>query len=165
MSDNVNPYESPQSDLNARSPVAGGAGITENMVRYLKEASPWIRFIGIIGFIGCGFILLAGLVFLILSLVASNAIGDAFGGIPTAAMALLYLALGLLTFIPTRFLYKFGSRLRNYVQSGVESELEGAFKSNRSFWKFCGVMTIVYLAAIPVLTIVFVIIGVSSRFL
>jgi hypothetical protein len=135
------------------------------MITYLKEASPWIRFIGIMGFIGSGFTLLAGVIFLIISLVAANAIGDVFGGVPVAAMALLYLVAGLIMLIPVRFLYKFGSKTRNYVQTGVESELEGALKNNRSFWKFCGIMTIVYLAAIPVLIVILVIVGISSRFL
>jgi hypothetical protein len=159
MSDN--PYESPQSDLNARSPIAGG--ITENTVKYLKGASPWTRFLGIMGFIGSGFMLLLGIIFLIAGLAAPGSFNNRFTSIPVTAAALLYIVMGLLTFIPARFLYRFGSKLRDYVQTSMESELEKAFKNNLSFWKFCGIMTIVYLAAVPVLLIVLVIIGVSSR--
>ncbi|MDR0389047.1 MAG: hypothetical protein LBH73_03180 [Spirochaetaceae bacterium] len=165
MSDNVNPYESPQSDLNARSPLTGGAGITENMVKYLKETSPWVRFVGIIGFIISGLCFLGGAVLLIPGFVAANAFGSTFGKIPVLAMALLYLIAGLLCLIPARFLYRFGSKARNYVQTGMESELEGALKSNRSYWKFCGIMILACIISTPVLTIVLLIVGISSRFI
>jgi hypothetical protein len=162
MSDNANPYESPQSDLGARSPVGGGAGITENMVTYLKESSPWIRFLGILGFIVSGIAFLAGIIVSILG--ASNFMETAFGDFPASAAGLLYIVVALVVFIPVRFLYRFGSKLRNYIQTGLESELEGAFKNSRSFWKFCGIITIIYLAALPVVTVAVAIIGVSYRF-
>ncbi|MDR1211605.1 MAG: hypothetical protein LBK40_05170 [Spirochaetaceae bacterium] len=169
MSDNANPYESPRSNLNAPSPVTGSGGITETMVKYLKDASPWIRFLAIMGFIGSGFLFLAGIIFLILSVTVPTVIrgsftaGGTFGNAPPVAIALFYMIVALLMVIPSRFLYGFGSQIRNYVQSGAEGELERALKSNRSFWKFCGVMTIVYLAAIPVLTIVLAGIAIGSR--
>jgi hypothetical protein len=139
------------------------------MVKYLKEASPWIRFLAIMGFIGSGFVFLAGVVFLILGIAVPAAvrgtfnIGRAFRGASPVAIALFYMIVGLLMLIPARFLYRSGSQIRNYVQSGAESELEGALKYNRSFWKFCGVMTIVYLTALPVLSIVLVGIVIGSR--
>jgi hypothetical protein len=142
--------------------VQGGIGvITENMLRYLKEASPWIRFLSILGYIINGLVLLGGVSMSILSFFNYGS-RSFFAGIPAVAGGLIYLVFGILSFIPNRFLYKFGSKTRNYVQTNVGSELETALQYNKSFWKFLGIITIVYLAFLPVLGIVFFIVAVST---
>jgi hypothetical protein len=135
------------------------------MLRYLKEASPWIRFLAILGHIISGLSLLGGAVLLIVSFFVPGTAGNFFAGAPAAAGALVYLVVGILGVIPARFLYKFGSRIRSYVQTNVDSELEEAFKNNKSFWKFAGIMAIVYLAVLPVLGIVFFIVAAGAGLL
>jgi hypothetical protein len=164
MPDTPNPYESPQSDLNARAPVSSAGTLTEPMLRYLKEASPWIRFCGILGYICCGLALIGGAIAFIVGLV-TTAQAENFGGMPLAALSLIYLIIGIVMLIPVRFLHKFGTKIRNYVQTSVESELEAAFKNNKSYWKFTGILIIIYLAAAPVLAITAAIIGISASLL
>jgi hypothetical protein len=119
------------------------------MLRYLREASPWLRFIGILGFIGSGLMALGGLVFTALVVLVSN-LAEEFGGILAGSfMGVLYIVLGLLAFFPAKFCYGFGSKIHHYSLSNSDRDLEEAFKNNKSLWKFCGVLAIVYLAIIP----------------
>jgi hypothetical protein len=119
------------------------------MVRYLREASPWLRFIGILGFIGCGVLALGGIVFTALVILVSDLAGE-FGGVLWGSfIGVLYLVLGLLSFFPAKFSYAFGSKIHHYTLSSADKDLEDAFKNNRSLWKFFGILAIVYLAIIP----------------
>ncbi|MDR0452348.1 MAG: hypothetical protein LBH15_04840, partial [Treponema sp.] len=52
--------------------------------------------------------------------------------------------------LPARFVYSFGARLRNFFLSNAERDIELAFKYNKAFWKFCGIMMIIALALIPI---------------
>jgi hypothetical protein len=119
------------------------------MIRYLREASPWLRFLGILGFIACGLMALGGLVFTILVVLVSDLAGEMGGVLAGSFMGILYIALGLLSFFPAKFSYGFGSKIRRYTLSNSDKDLEDAFKDNRSLWKFAGILAIVYLAIIP----------------
>ncbi|MDR1637103.1 MAG: hypothetical protein LBR93_07175 [Treponema sp.] len=149
MSDTTNPWRSPGTEVSATQDGSGVGVLTGIMVRYLREASPWLRFIGILGFIGSGLIALGGLVFTFLAVLISDLAGE-FGGILGASfMGVLNIVLGLLSFFPAKFCYGFGSKIRHYTLSNSEKDLEEAFKNNRSLWKFLGILAIVYLAIIP----------------
>ncbi|MDR1972658.1 MAG: hypothetical protein LBQ46_12150 [Treponema sp.] len=161
MSDN--PWQSPETQAAAEEAAPQGI-LTALMIRYLKEASPWLRFIGVLGYIGAIFLVGSGLIMTI----ALLATGGADAGIGLAAvstfMGLIYVVLGALAFFPARFTHGFGLKIRNYLASGAEKDLEDAFKSNKSLWKFSGIMAIVYLAFIPIGIGVAVIAAVSSIF-
>jgi hypothetical protein len=166
MSDFANPYQSPESaSVPEKTPGARGM-LTDLMLRYLKEASPWLRFLGIMGFIGCG-LSVGGCLIIALVVGFSSAVASAFsegflgGAFPGWIFSVLYAVLGLIAgvvgFFPSRFLYSFGSGIRNYFVSGREQDLETALRNNKSFWKFCGIACIIYLAFIPVTTVIVII--------
>jgi hypothetical protein len=173
MSDQVsdNPYQSPQSPVN---PAADSSGrLTETMLFYLKGASPWLRFIGIVGFISCGLIVLGGIVFLAL-IPAMGALwtempeieeyADIFGALFGVFTGVYLFLIAVLGFFPSLFIYNFGARIRSYLRSGADQELETAFKNNKSLWKFAGILTIISLAFIPLMVIAGIIIGIASVF-
>ena len=66
----------------------------------------------------------------------------------------------VLIFIPSLFIYRFGERIRSFLRTGIEQELELAFKNNKSLWKFLGIYCIIALASIPVMIIGGIIIAV-----
>jgi hypothetical protein len=146
MSDIANPWRSPES---AGVPEAGGGPVmTGAMLRYLREAAPWLRFIGILGFIGCAVMVAGGLVAAVVMFAVAG-LADEFGGFPMGFVGLLYVALGAVTYFPARFTYYFGAKLRNYQLSNSVQDLEEAFKHNKSLWKFTGILCIIYLAFVP----------------
>ncbi len=158
MSDSTNPYKSPRTDPSGQEFAGSLGAITEPMITYMKEASPWIRFIAIYGFIMAGFYILGGAIVAALwpmmtSLMteadlAEAGLGSGFLGI-FGGMGLFMVAFGVVMIFPLRYLYNFGSKLRTFVQTSNESALEIAFKNNKSFWKFCGILTIILMALIP----------------
>lgn len=163
MSDTVNPYQTPGETVQpVNLPSAQGA-LTETMLIHLKSASPWLKFIGVLGFIGSGLTALWGLSFsAFIPLVAQvwdeipqayqpfgAFIGAALGG----SMALVCVGAGLLMFFPSLFAFRFGSKIQNYLRTGTDQDLELAFKNNKSFWKFIGILCIVQLALFPLIII------------
>jgi hypothetical protein len=147
MSDDMNPYQSPQSPVNPEPDSF--ARLTGVMVRYLKEAAPWLRFIGILSFVGCGFMVLGGILFLIATFVRPDITGE-FGGLSGGIGSIVYIGSGALMFFPARFTYFFGAKLRSYLRTNAEEDLEQALKNNKSLWKFNGIMYIIGLALVPV---------------
>ncbi|MDR1373948.1 MAG: DUF5362 domain-containing protein [Treponema sp.] len=166
MSDAHNPYKSPKAEISSEE--GGSAGnLTETMVSYLKDASPWMRFVGIMGFIGAGFMAI-GAVGLISASPFISGLPDVpgvWGVASLTAMGLLYLGVAALVFFPARFTYFFGEKIRRFLRSNSGAELEGAFKNNRSLWKFIGILTIINLAIIPVFIIVAIVIAVYTVFM
>ena len=161
MSQEANPYQSPEAvAVPVNSPIVQGY-LTANMLIYLKGASPWLRFIGILGFVSAGLAAISGLVSFIFVPLAKNIwseipgfemvgiLGLVFGG----GIAVLCIGAGVLMFFPSLFIYRFGEKIRSYLRTGTEHELEQAFRNNKSFWKFTGIICIVYLAFIPMLII------------
>ncbi|MDR2109849.1 MAG: hypothetical protein LBP32_00925 [Spirochaetaceae bacterium] len=142
-----NPYQSPQSELNPDKNPAPAGILTEAMVSCLGGASPWIRFLGVLGYVVSGLIAAGGIGWLI----AAPRLPEMS---ELAIVGLLYFALGILIFFPSRFTYRFGTGIRNYLRSNAESELELAFKNNRSLWKFMGILAIINLSFVPVSIII-----------
>ena len=156
MSDYENPYKSPETSIVPEEPQGAGTALTETMLGYLKEASPWLRFMGILGFVGCGIMCLVGIISAIFSSALSSIAGD-LGALPAGLISLFYIAGGAVYFFPARFTYNFGAKIRDYQLSNSNDDLELAFKNNKSLWKFNGILSIVCLALIPFLIIISII--------
>jgi hypothetical protein len=171
MSDTSNPYRSPETSINPVKPFVAQGTLTETMLVYLKQASPWLRFIGILGFIQCGFMVIGGLSFFIfmpfrqawneLSQVpgfeAAALRGSVFGGV----FGIYFLGGAVLLFFPSFFIYNFGSKIRTYLRTGADQDLEGALKNNKSLWKFLGILAIISLALVLIVFIISIIVAVA----
>ena len=169
MSDSANPYQSPEADTEVIKPLTVQGALTETMVKYLNGASPWMRFIGIVGFIGSGALVLLGILSFGFFPMASslNLFGEVsfFLGSLAPVMAIYavnFIGGGVLMFFPAFFTYRFGVKIRKFTQTNSEQELEQAFKNNKSLWKFNGIVTIVGLAIIPVLIVIVIVVAFAS---
>jgi hypothetical protein len=137
-----NPYESPLTEASVVKPLASRGYLTETMLTHLKGASPWLRFVGIAGFIMCGISAVFGL---------TMAAGIQSLPIPgwNTAMGLgffiLYLGYVALMFFPILFIFRFGWKIKRYLHTGDEADLEAAFKNNKSLWIFMGILSIIFL--------------------
>jgi hypothetical protein len=173
MSDTSNPYQSPETVINPVKPLVAQGTLTETMLVYLKQASPWLRFVGILGFIQCGFTVMGGLSFF--AMLPFGELWSELGDVPGfegfaanftpvfgGTFGIYFLVTAVFTFFPSYFAYNFGSKIRTYLQTGVERDLEGALKSNKSLWKFIGILVIVCLAFIPVMVIITIVVAVVS---
>lgn len=79
MPDAVNPYQSPENAAIPEERFTMQGGLTETLLIYLKGAAPWLRFLGILGFIGSALIALLVVVYIVLLSSWSN---NDYMGIP-----------------------------------------------------------------------------------
>ena len=147
MTDNTeNPYESPQAEAGTINPLSDRV-LTENMIYYLKGASPWLRFVGITGFILIGlFILIIIIAVVGINRAVPNSEGSAFVGLMGGGVAFIYILMLAIYFFPLLFLFRFGKKIKTYLYTGANEDLEDAFKNNKSLWNFMGVLLIIFLA-------------------
>ena len=165
MSDFSNPYRDPENlSVPEKLTIHYGDNedspkktLTEPMLLYLYEASPWLRFVGILCYIGCGFFVIGGIVTSIVMFAISD-FTYTLDGVAMGLLGLLYVPMGILYFFPARYIYNFGAKIRNYRFTNSGGDLEQALKYNKSFWKFSGILCIIFIAFIP-LSIVLAVIG------
>jgi hypothetical protein len=101
----------------------------------VRRTHGWTRLIAILWMISSGLMVVGGVV---------AGLGLAATGRPEMmAIALVYPVIGLMYFFPSMYLLRFANQARTYVTSGTVADLETALDSQRSFWKFAGVMTLV----------------------
>src|SRR5262245_24163986 len=96
-----NPYQPPRSS--DYHDVVGGAATGEvpgEAVEALRETRPWVTFLAVMGFIGAGFMVLAGL-------------GMLIAGSPRmeASLGLVYIALAGLYVLPSVLLIRYSSSI------------------------------------------------------
>jgi hypothetical protein len=161
LSDFENPYNSPDSPVIPEAPESSEVSLSMNMLQYLKETHPWLRFMGIVGYIGSGFLILMGIISTILSLINPD-FGGEFGQFFSWLFFIVYLPLGVLMFFPAHFTFSFGRKLRDYQYSHSNEDLELAFKNNKSLWKFNGILCIIYLSFIPLAIIASIVVGIIA---
>jgi hypothetical protein len=168
MSSDINPYQSPQTEIDAVKSLSPQGILTDTMVSYLKESSPWLRFMGICGYITSGITALFGFVISLTLLTRENIgswleISD-FSSTLGGFAGMIYIIVGVILFFPARFTYNCGARIRNFVKNNAEQELELAFKNHKSLWKFMGINTIIGLAVIPVILVITIVVMVANVF-
>ena len=119
-----------------------GVSLNDEMRTYLEEAAKWTYFLSILGFVFLGFIvigaLFAGLIF--------GSVSQELGyGLSGGLISLIYLAVALLFFFPTLYLFRFSTKAKTAVRTGNDRELTDAFQNLKSHYKFMGILTIAML--------------------
>lgn len=136
-----NPYSSSALDPVASTP---GAGLSPAVLQTLAGTRPWVRFCSIIGFIVTGLIFLMAAVMLFggAAMFATGGENALTGSLPVI-FALVYVVMGLFYLFPSIKLWKYGTHIASLMSSQSMADLEAALESQRSFWKFVGVMILV----------------------
>ena len=148
---NLSPYH------NQKDPLAN-VPVTPLMVEHLRATKPWVRFISIIMFISVGLMFLGGLMMMLMSSSMGRS-GFGFGPI----VGIIYIIMGALYLAPAYFLHQYASSIGDFLQGGGDSAMETALGSQKSFWRFIGILTLVVIC-IYGLVFLFVILGALSAF-
>lgn len=119
--------------------------LSDSAMFYLAEARRWAKFISIIGFIGIGMMVLAGL-FMGFMMDAITAMSPQPMPFPSGVFTTFYIILALVYFFPVYYLYKFSEEMKNALDLGREENLTGAFRWLKSHYKFIGILIIILLA-------------------
>lgn len=139
-------------DLKPPPPESYGP-ITPLMIEHLQATKPWVRLMSIVMFISVGLIFLGAIVLLLVPT-----------GVPGVgpAIAIGYIVMGLLYLFPAYFLHRFASSIRDLELGGGDSAMETALESQKSFWKFVGILTIVVICLYALIIAVMVLGGAAS---
>ena len=136
---------------NLKPPQEFYGPITPLMIEHLRATKPWVRLMSIVLFISVGLILVGAVVILL--------VPTTMGGSGLSLLiAVVYLALGGLYLFPAYFLHQFASAIRNLDQGGGDVAMEEALRSQKSFWRFVGIMTLVVICIYAII-IVFAMLG------
>ncbi|MES2062618.1 MAG: DUF5362 family protein [Bacteroidota bacterium] len=118
--------------------------LTQQAQGFLQQAGKWAIFLGIVGFIFTGLIVIGALSVgtLLTYLATVNPLVQIPAGMGII-LTVVYLLIALLFFFYSLYLYQFGSRIKKgmYLNSAEETTL--AFSKLKSFFKLWGIITII----------------------
>jgi hypothetical protein len=152
-----NPYQ-PPTDLGVTSQPstfgdANRAELSHDVEEALRQTKPWVMFLGVLGFLGAGFLVLGGL--------AVVAVG--LPGVPGGrAVGLGYLLGALLYVFPSLFLVRYSTAIGGVLSGGGMRALGEAMTQQKRFWRFVGIAAVVMMALYFVIILVAFAIGVAG---
>jgi uncharacterized membrane protein YjgN (DUF898 family) len=130
---------------------------------FLGEAAKWAKFLAILGFILCAFMVIAALFAgSMMSSMMSSAGGGMDSMIGGGFFTVLYLVGAALYFFPCLYLFKFASQMQDALRNHEQAKLQGSFKNLKSLFRFVGILTIIILAFYILLVIGIMVVGVGS---
>lgn len=127
----------------------------------LKVAASWSMGLAILGFIGVGFMVLAG----IAMLGASSFIGDSLTGafpFPFWILSLFYLVIAALYFFPLLYLYQFSSRMKRALLYNEQQALTESCVNLGKHYKFLGIMMIALMVLYFIMIIAMMAFGMTA---
>lgn len=118
---------------------SSGLVINELIKAELNKTTKWTTFLAVLGFIGLGFVVIAGFF-----MIGVNS--RAFMGDQALIIGLVYLLMGALYFFPIYYLYKFSVKCKEALGFGGQMALNEAFIYMRKQYQFVGIVTIVVMS-------------------
>ncbi len=134
--------------------------IEQDSLKDLDTTRKWTMFLAILGFIGIGMLLIAGIcagVFLTLFNSSNPSLG-----IPEAFVYVIIIIVALIYFFPVLYLFRFSKFTSVAIRTLDKQVMRKAFRNLRKYFVYLGIMIIVVLA---IYLVVFIAAGASVAFL
>jgi hypothetical protein len=136
--------------------------VSEDMRSYIYDMAKWAKFLAIVGFVFCAMIVLSAFsTSAMMAGLAASSPGNPMLALGASGLMIIYLLIGLLQFYPSFLLYKFSTAAMQAVLFGDQEGLNLAMGKLKSFFKFFGILTIVFLL-FYILIIVAAVIGIAG---
>lgn len=119
----------------------------------LLSMSKWVKFLSIMGFIGIIFIVFMAIFFMVgfgSLMQQMQQMGNPMYAFMGPAMGILYIVIALVCLYPFMKMYNSSRKLKLAVLSNDEQALTDGFQEMRKFWKFYGIIAIIYLVIIAI---------------
>lgn len=113
---------------------------------HLKETAVWGKFLGVIGFIYSGFIVL-GAIFAVsmFAKLTGHATGSSNGLLVGGIVSIVYLILACVLFFMSMYLFRFAKSMQVALNTNDQELLNVSFKNLKIYFRFAGIITIVAL--------------------
>ncbi len=124
------------------------SGLSSEDKGYLDTASKWAKFLGIMGFIFTGLIVIAALFMFTLGGSLGSALGSnspLSGGMLGFGVGFLYILFALPYFFISLYMYRFATKMQTALYSPNDVALTDAFKNLRNFFRLMGILTVAIL--------------------
>ncbi len=138
--------------------------VTPRIYSYLNETSRWGKFLSIIGFICCGFMVILAFILpsIYMHLPVASPLPEGYAAGMKVGLTIVYLVLAVILFFPCMYLYKFSTKMQIATKELNQETFDESFMNLKALFKFYGIFTIVMLS-IYALVLVVSIIGVATR--
>lgn len=122
---------------------------------YLSDAARWAKFLAIMGFVLCGFMIL-------LAAFAGQILSNAFRtmeqmgttSFDTMGFSIIYLVLAAIWFFPCFYLYRFSTRIQQGIRSREQGALNQGFMNLKSCFRFIGIFTLIMMGLYAMIIVV-----------
>ncbi len=130
--------------------------VTPQAQSYLTESAKWGKFLAIMGFIFCGFMIILAFTipFIFAQMPTSASLPLGFNTGMRAGLTAVYLLFAVLFFFPCLYLYKFSIKMQVATRSVNQENFDESLMNLKSVFKFYGIFTIVILSFYALLLIV-----------
>jgi hypothetical protein len=142
-----------EPNQNDNEPTVTIETFSGSSLNYLKSAAPWMKFISILGFVMCGTLIIGA----IAMLVGGNALSKLGGVEVGVSMFFVYLLIALVVLFPNLYLFNYAKSIQKYVVTNNYSQIVEAFRMQLKYWKYLGILIIIYLSLTVVVLIGFLI--------
>jgi hypothetical protein len=120
----------------------------QDIQSYLQETAKWSKLLGILGYVGIGFLVLFSFfVKGIFEMLPEANVQP----IPTSALSIVYFVLAGIYFFPVNYLFQFGKNMRLSLQTQDQELFKTALKNLKSHYKFIGMFSLVIISLYGVL--------------
>jgi hypothetical protein len=126
--------------------------INNSIKQNLLTAARWTRFLAIVGFIFTGLSGISSLIML------TTALSSGFG--PLIGAGFLYVGITVAMLFPALYMIRFSGAISKGLNSNKQSEFDYGVENLKSFFKFSGIFTIVFIG----LYILLIFVGVGAGF-
>lgn len=137
--------------------------LLEESKLYVSSTGKWMKFFAILGCIGAGLLVLAALMMASVgSYIPLDEDFGIFGRIGMRLFGIIYLVFAAVYVYPIIYLFRASAAARLAVECNDNVQMTEFLKNNKSFWKYCGILTIVLFCLYIVLIIGIIIAGVAT---
>jgi len=137
----------------------GPPRLTVQMLQHLRATKPWVRLMSVVCFATAALCAIMGL-----GVMALGVLGLGPWGRLGALAGVAYVAFGVVYIFPAVYLSRYAGAIRGLLISGQASAMEAALGHQKSFWRFIGIMTLVFLCLYALVLVALLAMGMVGFF-
>lgn len=120
--------------------------VTENMRSYFYDMAKWANFLGILGFVFSGLMLLMALsAGALTSVMGAMSNAGMYGQLGTGVLTTVFVFYAVMFLYPSLMLFLYAKKAKQGVLYGDQNSLEESISKLKSFFKFYGVLAIIFI--------------------
>ncbi|MFC5283888.1 hypothetical protein [Pedobacter alpinus] len=148
-----------QEDQNIPTPVEEQSKplkFDDHIKNIIAEIAKWGKFVGIVGFVLSGLILIIGLAFMFMGETLSTklaALGQPANS-ATAVVGFAYAVVAIIYYFPSRYLYDFAVYAKQAVEFNDQESINYSFERLKTLFRFIGIIAIMFIGFYAMILII-----------